>query len=69
MTLRALDTVHTGASRREIAAALWGDDAVSRDWNKVGCLGSNIAVQFADRVPMVWPGKPLTATFSEITPD
>lgn len=33
LLLRVGDALATGASQRDIAAALFGDDAVSRDWN------------------------------------
>jgi hypothetical protein len=32
MALRALDADRAGASHREIASELWGDDAVETDW-------------------------------------
>lgn len=32
MALRALDGSRAGATHREIATALWGEEAVSRDW-------------------------------------
>jgi len=32
MALRALDAARAGASHREIATALWGEDPVNQDW-------------------------------------